>query len=411
MKSIRITAHGADILPIDALIEFQGNLKTITRANLDKLKRSILKHGFTAPIFVWKGVDYHILDGHQRLKALIELRQEGYNIPLLPVVYIDADSEEHAKEKLLYITSQYGDFTTDGFEAFVDGMDFSFDDLRLTDGDFVFTVPDTEETNGDDDAPEVQEESVSVLGEIYELGPHRLMCGDSTDAEQVARLMGGEKADMWLTDPPYNVDYTGKTTDALKVKNDYMEDSAFRQFLLKAYTAAFAVMKPGASFYIWHADSEGYNFRGAVKDCGESVRQCLIWEKQSMVMGRQDYQWKHEPCLYGWKSGASHGWYSDRKQTTLLKFDRPFRSTEHPTMKPVALFSYLIGNSTAPQGLVVDTFLGSGTSLIAAATLGRRCYGMELDPKYCDVIRKRWTKWANDNAQEIGSGGLESDEV
>lgn len=404
---IRVTSHGADILPIDALIEFQGDLKTITRANLDKLKRSILKHGFTAPIFVWKGVDNHILDGHQRMKALIELRQEGYTIPLLPVVYIDADSEKHAKEKLLYITSQYGDFSSDGFSEFVEDMDFSFDDIRLTDGEFVLEAIEKSQEEKDEDTPDVEEVAVSCAGEIYDLGPHRLMCGDSTDAAQVAQLMGGEHADLWLTDPPYNVDYTGKTRNALKVSNDSMSDSDFREFLVKAYSAAFHVMKPGASFYIWHADSEGYNFRGAAQDCGEKIRQCLIWEKQSMVMGRQDYQWKHEPCLYGWKSGGSHGWYSDRKQTTLLKFDRPSKSEDHPTMKPVALFRYLIGNSTAPQGVVLDTFLGSGTTLIASASLGRKCYGMELDPKYCDVIRRRWTAWARENGCEVGAGALD----
>ena len=158
-------------------------------------------------------------------------------------------------------------------------------------------------------------------------------------------------------------------------------------------------MKPGASYYIWHADSEGYNFRGAVHDCGEIVRQCLIWSKNTLVMGRQDYHWKHEPCLYGWKSGASHGWYADRKQTTVLEFDRPTRSSEHPTMKPVKLFSYQIANNTAPQGLVYDSFLGSGTTLIAAEQLGRTCYGMELSQQYCDVIVERWQNLTGEKAK------------
>jgi site-specific DNA-methyltransferase (adenine-specific) len=169
-----------------------------------------------------------------------------------------------------------------------------------------------------------------------------------------------------------------------------MSDSAFRDFLVACFQAAMEHMKPGASFYIWHADSEGLNFRGAIVDCKQRVRQCLIWKKQTLVMGRQDYHWMHEPCLYGWKEGASHGWYSDRKQTTVLEFDRPSRSTDHPTMKPVALIAYQIGNSTAPQGLIYDSFLGSGTTLIAAEQLGRKCYGMEISPQYCDVIVKRW---------------------
>jgi site-specific DNA-methyltransferase (adenine-specific) len=242
----------------------------------------------------------------------------------------------------------------------------------------------------EDDVPETPADPVTQPGDLWLLGKHRLLCGDSTKAEDVKRLMDGHRADLMLTDPPYNVDYTGKTKDALKVANDSMGDTDFRKFLVACFTAAFDSMKPGASFYVFHADSEGYNFRGAVKDCGQTVRQCLIWTKDILVMGRQDYQWQHEPCLYGWKEGASHGWYSDRKQTTLLRFNRPKRSEDHPTMKPVAMFAYLISNSTAPQGVAYDPFLGSGTTLVAAEQLGRTCYGMEISPAYCDVIVKRW---------------------
>lgn len=243
------------------------------------------------------------------------------------------------------------------------------------------------------------------MGTLILKSRHRLVCGDSTKAEDVARLMGGKLADLWLTDPPYNVDYTGKTKDALKVTNDSMGDTAFREFLVAAFGCAFGVTKPGGSFYIWHADSEGFNFRGAVFDCKQKVRQCLVWAKQTLVMGRQDYQWQHEPCLYGWKDGASHEWYSDRKQTTLLRFDRPSRSEEHPTMKPVALFSYLIGNSCTPQGTVFDSFLGSGTTLIAAEQLDRNCYGMEISPTYCDVIVTRWENLTGKKAVRVESQG------
>jgi DNA modification methylase len=242
----------------------------------------------------------------------------------------------------------------------------------------------------EDEVPETPADPITQPGDLWLLGKHRLLCGDSTKAEDVERLMDGQRADLMLTDPPYNVDYTGKTKDALKVANDSMGDTDFRKFLASCFKAAFDSLKPGASFYVFHADSEGYNFRGAVKDCGQVVRQCLIWTKDVLVMGRQDYQWQHEPCLYGWKEGAAHGWYSDRKQTTLLRFDRPTRSEDHPTMKPVAMFAYLMGNSTAPQGLAYDPFLGSGTTLIAAEQLGRTCYGMEISPAYCDVIVKRW---------------------
>lgn len=192
-----------------------------------------------------------------------------------------------------------------------------------------------------------------------------------------------------MTDPPYNVDYTGKTKDALKIENDTMGNDDFRQFLQDAFLTAKANMKAGAAFYIWHADLEGYNFRGACFDCGLIVRECLVWVKNSLVLGRQDYQWQHEPCLYGWTEGT-HSWYSDRKQTTVLNFDRPSRNAEHPTMKPVALFDYLIRNSTKKGGVVLDSFGGSGTTIIACEQNGRKGYCMELDPKYVDVIITRW---------------------
>jgi len=253
----------------------------------------------------------------------------------------------------------------------------------------------------EDEVPEAPADPITQPGDLWLLGKHRLLCGDSTKAEDVGRLMDGQRADLMLTDPPYNVALgvnespeeakrRNRRTDGKIVANDSMADGDFRKFLVTCFGAAFDAMKPGASFYVFHADSEGYNFRGAVKDCGQTVRQCLVWVKDVLVMGRQDYQWQHEPCLYGWKEGAAHGWYSDRKQTTLLRFDRPGRSEDHPTMKPVAMFAYLMGNSTAPQGLAYDPFLGSGTTLIAAEQLGRTCYGMEISPAYCDVIVKRW---------------------
>ena len=254
----------------------------------------------------------------------------------------------------------------------------------------------------EDEVPEAPADPITQPGDLWLLGKHRLLCGDSTKAEDVERLMDGQRADLMLTDPPYNVDYTGKTKDALKVANDSMGDGDFRKFLVACFGAAFDAMKPGASFYVFHADIEGYNFRGAVKDCGQAVRHCLVWTKEVLVMGRQDYQWQHEPCLYGWKEGAAHGWYSDRKQTTLLRFSRPTRSEDHPTMKPVALFSYLMGNSTAPQGLAYDPFLGSGTTMIAAEQLGRTCYGMEISPAYCDVIVKRWETLTGQKATREG---------
>ncbi len=224
------------------------------------------------------------------------------------------------------------------------------------------------------------------------------MCGDSTSIDAVEKLMDGQKADMWLTDPPYNVAYEGGTKEKLTIKNDSMGNDDFRQFLRDAYVAADTVMKAGAVFYIWHADLEGYNFRGAAQDAGWQVRQCLIWKKSSLVMGRQDYHWQHEPCLYGWKEGAGHLWASDRKQTTILEFNKPNRNGEHPTMKPVELFEYQMLNNTKGGDIVLDSFGGSGTTMIAAEKNGRVGYLMELDPKYTDVIVKRWQDFTGQEA-------------
>ncbi|MBQ1509691.1 MAG: site-specific DNA-methyltransferase, partial [Selenomonadaceae bacterium] len=257
--------------------------------------------------------------------------------------------------------------------------------------EFDFGLDDQEdeppEAEDDDFDEEPPENPKSQRGDIYKLGRHRLMCGDSTSIDDVQTLVNGRNIDLLITDPPYNVDYEGGT--GMTIMNDNMEDETFRQFLRDAYTAADAVMKSGAAFYIWHADSEGYNFRGACHDIGWKVRQCLIWVKDALVLGRQDYQWRHEPCLYGWKEGT-HNWFSDRKQTTVLEFDRPKKSELHPTMKPVPLFDYQIRNSTRNGDAVLDLFGGSGTTLICCEQNGRDAFVMELDPRYVDVIVNRW---------------------
>ena len=267
------------------------------------------------------------------------------------------------------------------------------------DDELLAEVLDTIEGNTDpDDVPEPPEEPVTKPGDLWVLGDHRLLCGDSTDTVALERLMAGLNADLWLTDPPYNVNYEGKTSDALKIQNDSMKDGEFRQFLHDVYVAANCFLRTGAVFYIWHADSEGYNFRGAANDVGWKVRQCIIWLKSCLVMGRQDYQWKHEPCLYGWTEGAAHYWGSDRKQTTVLEFAKPSRNKEHPTMKPVELFEYQMANSSKQGDIVLDSFGGSGTTMIAAERLHRKARLMELDPKYCDVIVKRWEQFTGKKA-------------
>lgn len=401
---IKITCRGADSLPLDAIEEFQGNLKKRSKKDIDLIIKSIEKYGFSFPFFVWNGSGHnYCLDGHGRIQALCEMRKRGVSLPLFPVAYIDAADEAEAKQKLLRLNSQYGQMSIDSVMEFTEGLEVDFGDLSLPAG--KLKIYQNGETSEDDSVPSGNDvETRTQLGDVYELSSggaaHRLVCGDSTDPDVVKVATGGAMADLLLTDPPYNVDYAGKTKSGMKIDNDNLEDEEFRRFLIKSFSAAVANLKPGASYYIWHSDSEGFNFRAACKDAGLPVRQCLIWNKQTMVIGRQDYQWKHEPCLYGWKEGAAHGWYSDRKQTTVIDFDRPWKNLDHPTMKPVDLFAYQLENSTKSGDIVLDPFLGSGTTVIAAEKLGRICYGVELDPHYCDIIVSRFITWCRENGRQ-----------
>lgn len=355
---------------------------------------SIKQCEYIAPIII----DEHniILAGHTRFKALKRLKYK--EIEVLRVYGLT--EEQKRKYRLLdNKTSEIAQWDFDLLPDELDGLDFG--DLEL---DWGINLESEEEHEIiEDDVPEIDEqaEPITKLGDIWQLGRHRLMCGDSTDKATVAKLMNGKQADMLLTDPPYNVNYEGKTEEHLKIQNDKMEDEAFKDFLVNAFTVADQNLKPGGAFYIWHADSEGYNFRKACKEVGWTVRQCLIWNKNTLVMGRQDYHWKHEPCLYGWKDGAGHLWNSDRKQTTVIDWDRPTRADIHPTMKPVGLFDYQIKNNTKPGDLVLDLFNGSGTTIIACEQNGRTGCAMELDPKYVDATVKRWEILTSEKAELI----------
>lgn len=410
---IKIKCDAKDTLNIDQLTEFQGGLKVRDNSDFEKIEKSIKKHGFSFPFFVWKqGKKNYVLDGHGRLGALSRMVAAGETIPPLPVVYVKCKDESEAKEILLKLNSTYGHMTAESVKEFIGDLEIELDDIALPEGylDLNIVMDDEDkETVGDDESPDVDEENEpdSKPGEMYELGDHILMCGDSTNAEDVAHLMGGIQADLALTDPPYNVDYQGKTKSKMKIENDKQDDNTFRMFLRDSLTNMKNNMKDGAAFYIWYASVQVYNFQGACDDIGLQVRQEIIWNKNAMVLSRQDYQWKHEPCLYGWKEGHGHAWYSDRKQTTVIDCKRPVRSELHPTMKPVELYEYLIKNSSKAGDIVLDIFAGSGTTIIAAERAHRKARVMEIDPRYCDVIRKRWTKWAKDNGQKVGSGGLE----
>ena len=376
-----------------------SKLKDLGARGIEKLKNSLKENNFVQPFNVWqdsKGVVW-ILDGHHREKALKQLEAEGYEIPeLLPANFVDCADRKAAAKMVLVYSSIYAKITNDGLGEFLD--DFELDlanildeiDIPGLDLDNLLTP---EELPADaDEAPPVLEKAYSILGDVFEIdGKHRVMCGDSTKETDVSILMNGSKADMVLTDPPYNVSYVGKTKNALTIKNDSMEADAFQEFLVACFKKMNEHLKAGGVFYIWHAETEGYNFRAACAAVGWAVRQCLIWNKNSMVMGRQDYHWKHEPCLYGWKEG-SHKWYGDRKQTTIIDFARPNANDVHPTMKPVGLLVKQILNSSTKNNVITDLFLGSGSTLIAAESTKRICFGMELDQHYCDVILRRYKK-------------------
>lgn len=376
------------------------NPRQWTKTELNKLKKSIqetpeLLEARGILVYPWEG-KYLVLGGNMRLSALKSLKAK--DVPC--IVFPEDTPIDKLKEVVIKDNGSFGAWDFDQLAN-------EWGDLPLVD----WGVPawETERADAplsedavDDDFDESEvKESICKPGDLWILGEHRLLCGDSTKPDDISRLMDGELADLWLTDPPYNVAYEGKTKDRLTIENDSKGDSEFRDFLIACYAAANANMKGGAAFYIWHADIEGYNFRYACHEVGWKVRECLIWQKNTIVMGRQDYQWKHEPCLYGWKEGASHNWYSDRKQTTLLAFDRPTRNAEHPTMKPIPLFAYQMCNSTKPGDLVLDSFGGSGTTLIAAEQMRRRSRLMELDPHYCDVIIARWEKFTGLKAERI----------
>ena len=364
---------------------------------VDDVAESMEQVGYITPIVIDE--NRQILAGETRCKALKKRRVKRDK-----VLQVFGLTEEQ-KKKYRLLDNKVGEIAEWDPELLAGELeevdfgdfDFGFDELMAE-------LTDTSEEDGaplstavEDDADIVlPEEPKAKRGDIYQLGAHRLMCGDSTDPADVARLMDGKAADLLLTDPPYNVNYEGGT--GLTIQNDNMEDAAFRKFLRDAFACADGVMKPGAAFYIWHADSRGADFRNACADVGWQVRQCLVWNKNALVLGRQDYQWKHEPCLYGWKGGASHTWLSDRTQTTVLDFDKPTRSEIHPTMKPIGLFDYQIRNSCPVGGAVLDLFNGSGTTIMACEQNGRSAYTMELDPRYVDAAIARWEEFTGNKA-------------
>ncbi|MDI6677060.1 site-specific DNA-methyltransferase [Bacillus wiedmannii] len=373
----------------------------------ERLKRSIEEFGYIE-LLVWNECTGNLVGGHQRFKVL---KAKGVQEVEVSVVRLDESKEKALNIALNKISGDW-DYPALGKLldelSCVDNIDveltgFSFDEIGNLFEELQIeglTIDDElkeDEFNVDAAIDEI-EEPICKRGDIWTLGDHRLMCGDSTNKENVLTLMNGQIADMVFTDPPYNVNYTGSTEDALTIENDNMDDESFYKFLCAAYSNMLDVSRAGAAIYVCHADSEGVNFRKSLKESGWLLKQCIIWVKNHFVMGRQDYHWQHEPILYGWKPGAAHTWNNDRKQTTVWEYDKPQRNGEHPTMKPVGIPARGIQNSSYKNNIVFEPFGGSGSTLIAAEQLQRICYIMEYDPKYCDVIIKRWEEFTGKKA-------------
>ena len=380
-------------VPVDEITPYENNPR-INEGAVEQLARIIEQLGFRNPAVLNK--DKVVIEGHTRLLAVKKLGWK--TMPCIIATDLTPEQEQAlriADNKIAEIAEWDDDKLKVELAALQEaGFDLSL--LAFGDDELEDLLRDDAGTHGEtepDAVPETPEVPVSTPGEVYRLGRHILVCGDSTQPDDVAKACGEGEADLWLTDPPYNVDYHG--SDGQSIRNDSMEDTKFREFLRKAFGCAEKRLKPGGSFYIFHADSEGYNFRCACFDVGLKVRQCLVWKKNSLVLGRQDYKWIHEPCLYGWRDGGAHDWYSDCRQTTVMEFAKPKKNDLHPTMKPVEMLCYLIGNSTKGGDVVLDTFGGSGSTVIACERSGRACRCVELDPKYCDVIRKRWAEFVN----------------
>lgn len=364
-----------------------------------KIKKSIIKFGYVAPVII--NADMTVIGGHQRLKVLQEL---GYKEIECNVVNLSKDEE---KAQNIALNNIKGEWDNDKLEDLIaelkdTGFDMECTGFNTDEIDNILKdVIDSKEDNFElEEELQQIENPITKVGDIWILGNHRLMCGDSTKIECVKKLINNDQADLIITDPPYNVNYEGATKEKLKIKNDNMNETEFYNFLLDSFRNMFEIAKFGCPIYVFHADTEGLNFRNAFKTVGFKLAECLIWVKNKFVLGRQDYQWKHEPILYGWKEGTAHYFINDRTQSTILEFDKPNKNEEHPTMKPIDLLVYLIKNSSKEKNLIVDLFGGSGSTLIAAEQTNRICYTMELDPKYCDVIVKRWEKLTQKKAKK-----------
>ena len=390
------TTTKMELVDIGRLIPYVNNARTHSPEQIAKLRSSLREFGFINPVLVDK--DYNVIAGHGRIAAA---KEEG--LTKIPCVFVEHLSDAQKKAYIIADNRMALDAGWDDellrveLEA-LQGEDFDvlltgFDETELSK---LFDEGSEVKEDGFDVEAELEKPCFSKPGDVWFLGRHRLICGDSTKPETYQTLMNGVKANLVVTDPPYNVNYEGT---AGKIKNDNMANEKFYEFLLSAYKCMFDAMADDASIYVFHADTEGLNFRKAFSDAGFYLSGCCIWKKQSLVLGRSPYQWQHEPVLYGWKKNGKHQWYTGRKETTIWEFDKPKKNGDHPTMKPVALLAYPIMNSTMTNGVVLDPFGGSGSTLIACEQTDRVCFTVELDEKFCDVIVNRYIEQAGTDVE------------
>jgi len=381
------TTTQMQLVEISKLIPYVNNARTHSAEQITKLRSSLREFGFINPVII--DSDYNVIAGHGRIEAAkLENIKEvpcvlvDYLTPAQKRAYIIADNrmamdagwdEELLKIEIEALQAEAFDIDLTGFE-----------EKEIAD---LFDIDEEVQEDNFDIDEELSKPTITKSGDIWLLGNHRLICGDSTKEETYTFLMNGKKANLIVTDPPYNVNYQ---SNAGKIKNDNMNSDKFYQFLFDAFSNMEKVMSNEASIYVFHADTEGLNFRKAFFDAGFYLSGTCIWKKQILVLGRSPYQWQHEPCLFGWKKNGKHQWYSDRKQTTIWEFDKPNKSDNNPTMKPIPLIAYTIKNSSMSNCIVLDPFGGSGSTLIACEQTNRVCYTIELDEKYCDVIIKRY---------------------
>lgn len=380
------TTSEMQLVSIAKLVPYQNNARTHSPAQIQKLRSSLREFGFVNPVIIDR--DYNVIAGHGRIVAA---REEG--ITEVPCVFVDHLTEAQKKAYILADNRMAMDAGWDEellrveLEA-LEGMGFDLGMTGFDEKELAELFPNEEAKEDDFDVEaELQRPTFTKSGDVWTLGRHRLVCGDSTKEETYAVLMDGVKANLVITDPPYNVNYEGS---AGKIKNDNMANDKFYEFLLAAFKNMESVMASDASIYVFHADTEGLNFRRAFADAGFYLSGCCIWKKQSLVLGRSPYQWQHEPVLYGWKKNGKHQWYTGRKETTIWEFDKPKKNGDHPTMKPIPLLAYPIGNSSMANSVVLDPFGGSGSTLIACEQTDRICRAIELDEKFCDVIVNRY---------------------